>query len=71
MEKFGPDEKLDDLVVSYSQFYQIPIDQTFKKYNTKYLVWDVSNDLNWQIDNYHFLTEVYQDNNFKIYAFKE
>ena len=66
-----PDEKLDDLVVSYSQFYQIPIDQTFKKYNTKYLVWDVSNDLNWQIDNYHFLTEVYQDNNFKIYAFKE
>ena len=71
-KKFGdygniPDEKLEFVIGKYIEFLDMPLNQTFKKYNTDYLIWDTVKDPNWRIDRYSFFELIYQDERVKLY----
>jgi len=66
-----PDEKLYSFAEKYMDFLNIPLEDILKKYHVKYLVWDIIKQPNWQIDQYSFFDQVYEQNNLKIYVFNE
>ena len=71
-EKFGgeveiPDEKLFTFAEKYQSFLSIPISKFLKKHKVKYVVWDTKNHLQWQLNQYPFLSPVYEKEDFIIY----
>ena len=75
-KKFGSyelisDEKLDYLVSKYKEFLSLPLLSILERYNIKYLIWNTEEQPNWQLDQYPFLKQIYQENRIKIYLIKK
>jgi len=74
-KKFGayskiPDEKISYLVERYIEFLNDSFDSVLREYNIKYIVWDIQNQPNWQLDDYSFLEPAYQKDGIAIYKVK-
>jgi len=65
-----PDEKLYFLVDRYKRFLTIPLENIFKKYQTDYLLWDTLKHPQWRLEQYPFLEQIDQVNEFKIFKLK-
>lgn len=65
-----PDEILNSFVKKYQDFLLIPLDRFLKMDDVKYVVWDTKNYPQWRLDQYGFLSKVYETGDFKIYQIK-
>ena len=64
-----PDEILLSFAEKYRNFLLIPLDKIFEIYDIKYIAWDKINHPRWQLDQYPFLTKVYEEGDFAIYIY--
>lgn len=62
-----PDQILYSFAEKYQDFLLIPLDKIFKIHDIKYVVWDPKNYPQWYLDQYDFLSKVYEKGDFKIY----
>ena len=62
-----PDQVLSSFAEKYQDFLLIPFDKFLKMHDVKYVVWDTKNYSQWQLDQYEFLSKVYEEGDFKIY----
>jgi len=70
-----PDAILEELIREYENTLSIPTEKYYKdlwqKYNVDYVVWDRTQEPQWQLNNYSFLEEAYQNNGLIIYRFNQ
>ena len=71
-EKIGgyddiPDKVLLELVSMYQAFFAQPIEEYLKKYRVKYVLWDAEAHPRWALEQYQFLSKIYEKNEIKIY----
>ncbi|MEK7482203.1 MAG: hypothetical protein AAB620_00190 [Patescibacteria group bacterium] len=68
-----PEAVLEKLVQEYQGALSIPPEKYYKdlweKYNVDYAVWDKQNEPQWQLNNFSFLEEAYQNKGLIIYRF--
>lgn len=62
-----PDEVLLSLVEKYKDFLRIPLDMFLVANDVEYITWDTKNYPRWQLDQYSFLDNIYNEGDFKIY----
>ncbi len=65
-----PDEKISYLVERYIEFLNDSFDSILREYNIEYVIWDIYNQPNWQLDDYSFLEQAYQKDGIAIYKVK-
>jgi len=71
--KYGgiPDEIISELAEKYQKTFTSStadfLNDTLRKRGVKYLVWDKSNNSEWQLDQYTFLEKVTELGDFAIY----
>jgi len=63
-------EKFNYLVNAYQEFLSLPLDSVLAKYNIQYVIWDMTKQPNWQLEQYEFLEEIARANEIKIYTIK-
>lgn len=70
-----PDEKIEEVLESYNETLSIPtpewLNQTWNRYDVKYIIWDKKNNPEWQLEQYSFLKEVSAFGDLYIYEFQK
>lgn len=61
------DSVLDGLVQEYLAFLNQPFEINLKKYKIDYIVWDTNKDKAWNLEQYKFLEEEYQNDGIIVY----
>lgn len=64
-----PDEEVYRLADEYIKFSSIPLKNLLEKFSTDYLIWDILQQPEWQIEQYPFFKLVEQDQRIKLYKF--
>ena len=62
-----PDEKLNFIVSQYEEFLFYSLEDMLIKYRVDYLVWDIKENPQWDIDQYQFFKQIYEIGDIKIY----
>lgn len=69
-----PDEKINEVITQYRETLQTPssqwIEQTLKKYEVEYIIWDKKNDPTWNPDRFPFLQKSADFGDLLIYTLK-
>lgn len=62
-----PDEVLLELALKYQDFYLQPVEGYLRKYRVGYVIWDTKLHPRWALDQYHFLSKIYEEREIKVY----
>jgi len=65
-----PEEKIREIAEAYQESLNIPLEDIFKKYHIKYLIWDTELNPDWMINQYDFLEQIHQTGDMRIYEVK-
>jgi len=62
-----PDKKIYAIAEEYGKSLNIPLEDILRKYQVKYLVWDIELNPNWLVNQYSFMEQIYQSGDIRIY----